>query len=82
MKTLWIVPFHLRGLPWLSGCLVLRLMWWASAEALLDIRDDLLAVKAPVFNEDLVGVAAGNNHSGKVNSRDVALTGPGIAIRP
>src|SRR5438132_13535512 len=42
-------------------------------ELLLDVRHDLLAVKASVLDEDFVGVPAGNHDSGKVETGHIAL---------
>src|SRR5439155_15653949 len=47
----------------------------AIRELLLDVRHDLLAVKAPVLDEDFVGVPAGNNDAGDVETGHVNLEG-------
>lgn len=39
----------------------------------LDIADDLFAVKPAILDKYFIGVAAGNDHSGEVESGDVAL---------
>jgi hypothetical protein len=46
----------------------------------LNVRDDLLAVEATVFDEDLVGMPAGNNHAGKVDAWNITLAGFGVAV--
>src|SRR5207249_6660651 len=48
-------------------------------ELLLDVRHDLLAVKASVLDEDFVGVPAGNHDSGKVETGHIALQGLRVA---
>ena len=47
-----------------------------------DVCNDLFAVETTIFNEDFIGVAAGNDHAGKINSRDIALACFRIAVWP
>src|SRR5579863_1498443 len=43
---------------------------------------DQLAVETPIFNEDLVGVHAGDDHASQVNTRSLALQRLRIGLRP
>jgi hypothetical protein len=48
---------------------------------LLQVRGDLLAVEAPVFDEDFVSPGTGHNHASHIDSWDIAFERLGIANR-
>src|ERR1700726_3169036 len=64
-------------------CLIVvrRLRVFQMSEFRCDILGDLSAVEAPVFNENLVGVHASDNHAGQINSRCLAFERGGIGAR-
>ena len=49
-------------------------------EFLLNVAEDLLAVKAAVFDEDFVGIHARDDDAGEINSRHVAFQSFRIAL--
>jgi hypothetical protein len=46
-----------------------------------NVIGDLSAMKPPVFNEDLIGVHAGDDYAGQINPRRLAFECGGIGAR-
>ena len=49
------------------------------AELQFKVRGDLLAMKAPIFNEDFIGARAGHDHTRYIDPADVTFERHGIA---